>query len=455
MRGTPARAACVATALLTLISQAAGAAPVAKTAPAAKATPRVTVGGPPKLTAKSAILVDAASGQVLWERAADQVREPASLTKMMTALLAFEQGRPDDLVVVSPRAAATGEASAHLEPGDRVTLHDLLLAVLLPSGNDASVAVAEHVGGSLDAFVARMNARAQALGLTATHFVNPNGLPDPRHVSSARDLARLACAALKLPAFRETVALPEAEITLQPAEAKKPPRKQKLENHNRLLLPKGGHYWELADGVKTGYTREAGRCLAASATKDGWQLVCVVLGCTDSWTDARQLLGWGFADFQRVRLVTQGQTTARAHVIDGSPPVVTAVAGSSIDVVLSRHGGPPTVRVSESFPTAPVAAGAEVGELVVSGRGGTELRASLVTPVLVSRSLLARVHDHLGEVIAGIVALSLIGAWLIYGAVTKAAGVRRERFAARVRGDDQGRTSDGGRGPGPSPGPDG
>ena len=426
------RAACVAAALF-LLGPGLAAEP-ASPQPRVAEEPR----GVPRLTARSAILVDAASGQVLWQQAADEVRFPASLTKIMTALLILEQGNPSDIVVVSPRAASTGETTAHLEPGDRVSLHDLLVAVLLPSANDASVAAAEHVGGSFEAFVGRMNARAQELGLTATYFVNPDGLPDPRHVSSARDLARLACAAMKLPTFRELARLDRAEITRQPAGEKAPPKTEKFENHNRLVLHKNGHYWPLADGVKTGYTREAGRCLVASATKDGWQLLCVVLDCTDSWTDSRRLLEWGFAHFRRDHAVIAGQTTARVHVIDGSPPEVVAVAKSSIDAVVPTQAPPTTARVSESYPTAPLPPGAEVGEFVLSGLDGTEMRATLVTTQPVRRSLIARLRDHLGVVIASIIALALLGALVVHGAVTKAASARRRGVAAGVRGHDQG-----------------
>lgn len=400
--------------------------------PARGASALASVAQPPQLTAKSAILVDPASGQLLYERAADEVRYPASLTKIMTALLAFEEGEPDDVVVVSANAAAVGEATAHLVAGDRLSLEDLLTAVLLPSANDAAVAVAEHIAGSLGAFVDRMNARAAELGLAATHFGNPHGLHRENHVSSARDLARLSCEALKLPGFREIVAQPEAEIALRRAGEEKP-RTMKLVNNNRLLTNANGNYWDLADGIKTGYTRQAGRCLAASASEGAWQLVCVVLGCEDSWKDARALVEWGFANFAAERVVAAGETTAYVHVIDGSPPLISAVATSSIDTLVPRNGPVPRPRVSESYPTAPVRAGSAVGELVVSRLDGTELRATLVAPHDVPQSLSARLREHLGGVIAAIVGLAVLGALVVHGAVTKAAGARRSRVPKGVR----------------------
>jgi D-alanyl-D-alanine carboxypeptidase (penicillin-binding protein 5/6) len=391
---------------------------------------------PLELTAASAVLIDPASGQVLYEQAADEVRYPASLTKIMAALVALEEGDPEDVVTVSANAAAVGEATAHLMAGDKLSLDDLLTAVLLPSANDAAVAVAEHINSSLGAFVDRMNRRAAELGLEATHFENPHGLHDEGHVSSARDLARLSCQALALPEFRRIVALPEAEIALHRAGEEKP-RKIKLANNNRLLRSDNGNYWELADGIKTGYTRHAGRCLAASASKDGWQLVCVVLGCENSWADARALLQWGFDNFAARRIVSARETTAYVHVIDGSPPIIAAVAKSSIDALVPLGGPAPLPRVSESYPTAPISQGSKVGELVVSRLDGTELRATLVAPHDVPQSLAARLREHLGGVIAAIVALALLGALCVHGAVAKAAGARRRRGTKSVRRDDK------------------
>jgi serine-type D-Ala-D-Ala carboxypeptidase (penicillin-binding protein 5/6) len=452
MRGTQ-RAPSAAAVTLALLALAPG---LAHTQSIGKrGTGPATGDGEPKVTAKAAILVDAATGQVMWQRDADAVRYPASLTKIMSALLILEQGNLDDIVVVSARAGAVGESTAHLDPGDRITLHDLLVAMLLPSANDASVAAAEHVSGSLEAFVARMNERARELALSATHFVNPNGLPSPEHVSSARDLARLTQEAMKQPVFRELVALDRADITVRPRSEKAPPKRARLENHNRLLLKTNGHYWPLADGVKTGYTRAAGRCLVASATEGGWQLLCVVLGCTDSWTDARTLLEWGFARFREVEVVTEGQTSARVHVVDGSPPEVTGVARSSIDLVLPLGAPSPEVRVAESFPTAPVAAGAEVGELAVSALDGTELRATLVAQTGIRRSIWARLRDHTWEVVAIVAVLALLGALVVYGAVAEAAGARRARVAAGMRRDGPGGAGDRGRDGSAPPGPSG
>ncbi len=398
--------------------------------------------GEPTLSAECAILVDVATGQVLYEREADARREPASLTKIMTALLAIESGKLDETATVSKQAASTGESSVHLQVGDQVVLRDLLVAALLPSANDACVAIAEQVGGSLPAFVERMNARAAELGLTETHFENPHGLPGATHLSSARDLAALAREALRQPEFRQTVGTERAQFHFR-RRGLPGVQSQEILSTNRLLRHEHPEHWALADGVKTGYTHAAGRCLCASATQDGWQLLCVVLGCKDSWLDARNLLTWGFAGYRHYQVVTANTTTAEARVIDGSAATVPAVAKSSIEVIAPADDPPPVAHLSEAYPEAPIRAGDGVGELVVSRRDGTQVSATLLATRDVPRSWGARVRDHLGALLAGVLGLALIGAVLIHGAVAKAAGPRRRRVAAAVRGDREGGTGDG------------
>lgn len=396
----------------------------------------------PKLSAKAAVLVDVASGQVLYAREADAPREPASLTKIMTALLTVEAGDLDRTVTVSQHAAETGEASANLEAGDQLHLRDLLVAALLPSANDASVAIAEAVDGSESAFVQRMNARARELGLTQTHFVNPNGLPAAGHMSSARDLAEMAREALTHEEFRRTVALEKANLTFRRPKAKGPETREVVTT-NRLLRRGHPEHWARADGVKTGYTRAAGRCLCASATQDGWQLLTVVLGCEDSWADARALLGWGFAGYRRVRVVRAYETAVDVHILGGREPTVRALARSDVDLIVPAAEPAPTPRLAEAYAEAPVGAGDEVGELVLNRLDGAAVTATLVAAEEAPRSLWARLGDHAGALAIGVVALALIGAVLAHGAVAAAAGARRRRIAEKVRRAREERARDG------------
>ncbi|MBM3473212.1 MAG: D-alanyl-D-alanine carboxypeptidase [Armatimonadetes bacterium] len=403
------------------------------------------------LSAQAAILMDVATGQVLYEHNADAPREPASLTKLMTGLLAVEAGDLDRTVTVSKTAADTGEASANLQPGDQLTLRDLLSAALLPSANDASVAIAEALNGSVPSFVERMNARAAELGLRETHFENPHGLPGAGHVSSARDLAVIAREALQHEEFRSTARLEKAKLSFRPRGAKGPQTREVLST-NRLLRHEHPERWGLADGVKTGYTKAAGRCLCASATEDGWQLLAVVLGCTDCWADGRKLLTWGFEQYRRECIVTANATMAQVHIVGGRRPTVRAVAKSSIDLIVPLGESAPTARVSETYAEAPISVGDEVGELVVCRIDGVQLSATLVATEDVPQSLLARLGRHGSALIAAVLVLALLGAVLVHGAVAKAVGARRRRLAQSVRPDREGGARDGQREPGAAPG---
>ena len=250
-------------------------------------TPVVPLG----VSAASAILMDAETGEVLFARNPDDSRPPASTTKILTALIILERGRLSDMVTVSHAAAQVGGHQLRLRAGQRISLEDLLAAILIQSANDAAVAAAEHVGGSLRGFVALMNARAQELGLRDSQFANPHGLDEPGHYTSARDLARLAQVALEDPGFARIVRMPEARLTVWQAGRKglQRPQARIVRSHNKLLGRLDG-----ADGVKTGYTGGAGRCLVASASRDGQRLIAVLLNDPHRWSDAAVLLEYGF-----------------------------------------------------------------------------------------------------------------------------------------------------------------
>jgi len=241
----------------------------------------------PKLSAKSAILLDFTSGTVLFGKSIHQRLPPASTTKIMTALLTLEQGQLQSQVTISPLAAGQIGTRMGLAAGERLTVGELLYGLLLPSGNDAAMALAQQDAPSVQAFVDRMNAKARELGLADTHFVNPHGLDDPAHLSSANDLARLARYALRSePLFDEYVSIPHFVIAAglgHPA--------FDLTSLNQLLGSYPG-----ADGVKTGTTPAAGEVLVGSATRDGHRLLVVVMASEDRYADARVVLDNGFAN---------------------------------------------------------------------------------------------------------------------------------------------------------------
>ncbi len=251
--------------------------------------PVVTGPTPPPLDCPSYILMDPETGEVIYGRNIHAQRAPASTTKIMTALLAIELGNPDDLVAISYNADGENGASLGLTEGERVPLDDLTWAMLVRSGNDAAVAVAEHIGGSVDGFCNLMNQRAQDLGMLDSFFVNPNGMPDrplERHNSTAFDLAILAREAMTHPEFRQWVST--SELTFERFGERED---VDFESTNQLLED-----YPLCDGIKTGYTDRAGFCLVASATYRGKTLIAVVLGCerNTQWSQAMALFDYGF-----------------------------------------------------------------------------------------------------------------------------------------------------------------
>ena len=250
------------------------------------------ISSPPAIHGEAAILVDVQSGQILYSKNPDEQLAPASTTKIMTGLLAIERGKLDELVTASPTMLDRKQVYGtriYLDPGEQLTLGDLLYALLLNSANDAAVAIAEHIGGNQQNFVDMMNRRAEELGASRTHFVNPSGLNAEGHVSTARDLARIARAAMANPVFaayvRTKTHLVHREKAGVPVE---------MYNENKLLWRDSS-----VDGIKTGYTVQAGNCLVASATHGNRQLIGVILKSPGSeiYPDMSALLDYGFNAF--------------------------------------------------------------------------------------------------------------------------------------------------------------
>ena len=252
------------------------------------------------LSCPSAILMEKETGTILYEQDAHQKLEPASVTKIMTLLLVMEavdSGRIalDDTVTVSAYAAGMGGSQVYLKEGEQMSVAEMIKCVTVVSGNDCAVALAEHLAGSEGAFVSLMNQRAQDLGMTNTHFSDPNGLGDENHYASALDMAKLGVACLQNPTVAEI--LSTRTITLEG---------RQLTNHNKLLWQ-----YEGCTGMKTGYTRQAGRTLVSSAERNGQTLVCVTLNDRDDWNDHKALLDYGFSTFPRQVLAEEGEELGR------------------------------------------------------------------------------------------------------------------------------------------------
>lgn len=312
-------------------------------------------GKEPDISAKSAILIEASTGKVLYAKRANDRRPPASTTKMMTLIVALERGNLDDIVTTSANAASTEGSSLWLTPGEQLTLKNMLYGMMLVSGNDATVAVAEHIAGSVDKFAALMTEKAKAIGATNTHFANSSGLPDPRHYSTAADLAKIAAYGYKNPVFRQIVSTKHAII---PWAGKKHDRD--LYNENKLLwLFDGG------DGVKTGYTEEAGRCLVSGAQRNGVQLIAVVLDDDRMWEDSMKLLAYGFTQVNPFTMVKRDDIMKTIRVGSGKEEYVKLVAAGDITVAAGADDKD-QFSLAVDAPSrieAPVAAGQKIGTI--------------------------------------------------------------------------------------------
>jgi serine-type D-Ala-D-Ala carboxypeptidase (penicillin-binding protein 5/6) len=319
----PAASPPVAVAALAVATATAApeAAPLAASVPAAAAT------GPlaePRVAAGAVVLADETTGQVLFQRNPRTPRAMASTTKVMTALLALERLDLRRPVVIGAGPPKVGEESLRLRQGERFTVRQLLLGLLVKSANDAAVALAEAVDGSEAAFVRRMNRRAAALRLRDTHYVTPYGLDRPGHQTSARDLARVWEVAMRRPDFRALVATRSARLPGGPTLLRR------FVNSNQLLGP---YRWTV--GGKTGFTNQAGRCLVASASRGGRRLVAVALGSADAFADVRALFEYGFSGFVRTRLAARGQAVSLAA---GRPAAFQVAADVDALVRLDRLG---------------------------------------------------------------------------------------------------------------------
>jgi D-alanyl-D-alanine carboxypeptidase (penicillin-binding protein 5/6) len=326
---------------------------------------------PPPVEAEAYVVQNAGTGEVLAERDPRERLPMASITKLMTALVALERVSPDELVTVTAGAARVGESTINLRTGERVSVGDLLRAALIQSANDAANAVAAHVGGTVPRFVALMNARARSLGLTDTHFVNPDGLDAPGHVSSARDVTKLARVAMRKPFIRETVRLVDATAA-----------GRRLHTWNDLLTSVPNVF-----GVKTGHTNGAGWSQVAAARAGGVTIYATLLGGetrSERNADLAELLAWGLSRYRTVWAIDGSRTYATARTPYEKPRVRLVAAKPALRVVhverplLERVVAPVEVEL-------PVRRGQRLGEVQVLDRGSVIARSPLVAANAVER----------------------------------------------------------------------
>ncbi|NEX20482.1 D-alanyl-D-alanine carboxypeptidase [Thiorhodococcus mannitoliphagus] len=330
------------------------------------AVPLVSMGAQPipaapELAAKGFLLVDFNSGRVLAEKNANEPLEPASLTKIMTAYVVFRELAAGhialgDMVTVSEKAWRTGGSRMFIEVGSQVSVEDLLKGMIIQSGNDASVALAEYVAGSVDSFANMMNDNAKRLGMSSTHFTNPNGLPDPELHTTAQDMARLTVALIQeFPEYYKWYK--ETEFTYNDI----------TQGNRNPLLKRDA----TADGVKTGHTKAAGYCLVGSAKRDEMRLISVVMGAESPSARASAslaLLNWGFRFYESHELFAAGQPIESLRVWYGEQE--TLPVGPSIDVVATIPRGTYdklSARLEKTSDlTAPITKGARLGDVIVT-----------------------------------------------------------------------------------------
>lgn len=321
----------------------------------------------PSVSAKAAILIDADSGRVMFEKNAELRLPMASTTKIMTALVALELCDPDSEITVTQDSVGIEGSSIYLALGETLTLRELLYALLLASANDAATAIAIHVGGSVDGFAELMNKKAELLGLLNSHFKNPHGLDAEGHFTSAHDLALITAHALKNPLFAEIVSTYKYNIS------GKDGTRRYLVNHNKLLQMYDG-----CVGVKTGYTKADGRCLVSAAKRNGMTLIAVTLSAPDDWRDHASMLDYGFKYYARTELCSQRETVISLPDVSVAGNVIECVTDRAIALTLPRNGEiTRTVECPRFFWSTPKK-GETVGQVIFYRNGKEIARTNLI-----------------------------------------------------------------------------
>ena len=293
----------------------------------------------PSISAKSAVLIDADSGRILFEKNADERMGMASTTKLMTALVALELAHSEDIISVPAEAVGVEGSSIYLVEGETLTLEELLYALLLSSANDAAVAIAVSLAGSVESFADKMNDHAQALGLRNTHFSNPHGLYDEEHYTTAAELGLIAAEALRHETVRRIVSTKKATIPHNGI-----PDTRLLVNHNKMLT-----YYDGAIGMKTGFTKRTGRCLVSAATRDGMTLIAVTLNAPDDWHDHTSLLDFGFENFERKIFYAAGAFSYALPLCDSNKESVSLTNTEPLTLTVKQGAEISSVTVEAPF----------------------------------------------------------------------------------------------------------
>lgn len=315
----------------------------------------------PGVGAQAAVLMEAGSGRVLYSKNGQKQLPMASTTKIMTAILAIEEGDLNEIVEVDPSASGVEGSSMYLEKNEKISLENLLYGLMLWSGNDAAVAISIHIGGSVEGFVELMNQKARQIGANNTHFCNPNGLPNEDHYTTAEDLGKIACYAMQNETFRQIVSTEHRVIPWQGHEWDR-----SLRNKNKML-----YNYEGANGIKTGYTKAAGRCLVSGALREDIQLVSVVLNAGDMYGDSEALLDYGFEEVSLHEAAKAGDHKATVAVENGTIPDLEVALERDIVIAIrqSELSELETKVIVPSHVQAPIAQGDVIGRVEIYLQG--------------------------------------------------------------------------------------
>lgn len=357
-----------------------------------------------EIEAEAALLMETNSGKIIWEENSKKKLYPASLTKIMTLLLALEklaQGQISlgDQVCISARASSMGGSEIFLSEGDVVSLENLLIGMAVGSANDAAVAVAEHISGSVEGFVELMNEKAKSLGLQQTHFCNPHGLHNPDHYSCAYDVMLMSLALLEYPRIHQWATIWMDEHFLK---GRIRSGEVFLSNTNRMIIDYPG-----CDGLKTGFTREAGNGISATAQRGKSRFLAVVMGSPtekERYDAARMLLDYGFSNYKSVPIVKKEAVVTVLPVEKGSPPELEVIAAENLSLLLPRDADESYTKEVQIFPLElPLKQYQKVGELTVCYGENEQTTVDLL------------VHEELQRAPVGAMFLRLFQRWLRFG----------------------------------------
>lgn len=348
------------------------------------------------IESKSAVLLDAGTGKILFEKNKDEKLPPASITKIMTMLLtmkAVDEGKITlkDKVLISEQASKMGGTQLFLEPGEKRTVEELLTGVAVESANDAAVALGEHIGGTYESFIKMMNDKAKKLGMKNTQFKNANGLPEEGHYSSAYDIALMSKELVKYPKIHQYLTIWMTDINV----GKNSDKTRTLANTNKLLKN-----YEGLDGIKTGYTSEAKHCLSATAKKGNLRLISVVLGAENSkmrFNEAAKLLDYAFANYEGLNIVQKGEEVQKVSIEKGKISTIMAIPEESLNILMKR-GEKNNIEekvVLKSSYIAPIKKGQKLGEFIAYSGDKEVGKVNLIAKESVEKSSLFNTYKKI------------------------------------------------------------